>query len=332
MDQNLYNVHTEIIDSTSLTTEFTQSVDLRSSHSQENFWFLSNEQHVNLPEKTFSRDAQIQSINTIREHLTALTKCNAWNVIKEQLSETIKTNVTKMIKEYYETIFQEIDHFKKKKEIFRKRIDETFEDNRSQTQRLSSGKSSDISIDTKNERMKMELSSFGIRSLISTVLLLIRSAEKHDPSLVDEILVFATELTRQLPVKCLSSYKIDPSWIKSLEPLIVYMNGLSTRSNPSLVGQAQMILLSMAMAKGSLKDLLPLIMFFFVDKNSTYRVAHLFRRWNEDLSENLQAKQIDSGKKIKISNVKKTRLFISNRKSFIDLFELFTNDQSLSIR
>ncbi|CAF1319385.1 unnamed protein product, partial [Rotaria sordida] len=53
----------------------------------------------------------------------------------------------------------------------------------------------------KAERQAQQLSYFAIQSLTSILLILIKSAEKHDPTIVQQILTLASQLCEQMPMK-----------------------------------------------------------------------------------------------------------------------------------
>ncbi|CAF3851995.1 unnamed protein product [Rotaria sordida] len=84
----------------------------------------------------------------------------------------------------------------------------------------------------KAERQAQQLSYFAIQSLTSILLILIKSAEKHDPTIVQQILTLASQLCEQMPMKCLSFATNGTFLVKSLKPLTTYISDLSSQEDP----------------------------------------------------------------------------------------------------
>ncbi|CAF4062542.1 unnamed protein product [Rotaria sordida] len=132
---------------------------------------------------------------------------------------------------------------------------------------------------------------FAVRSLTSLLLILIKSAEKNDPIIVEELLTLAIQLCDQMPMNCFNSSDlsaiIDSHWFKSLQPLINYMNELSLSTNTMMANKAMKILLSFSIAKASFKDILPILRKLVFNKVHVYNVRRLFFRLNNSLVKTL---------------------------------------------
>ncbi|CAF2482079.1 unnamed protein product [Rotaria sp. Silwood2] len=143
----------------------------------------------------------------------------------------------------------------------------------------------------KNEFQFQKLSFFGLQTLTSILLMLIRSAEKNDPRIVDQILRLASELCEQIPVKCLSSSVLSPAinnlLCKSLKPLTIYINELYLSEDQIVAKHAVKILLSISIAKASLKDILPILYKLIFNKDDVYDIRGLLLQMNDGLIETI---------------------------------------------
>ena len=162
-------------------------------------------------------------------------------------------------------------------------IDSEDSDDRDQAEKLVKQKQ------RKAEFQTRQVSYFAIQSLTSILLILIKSAEKTDPAIVQVILTSANQLCQQMPMKCLTLSNTTP-WngtflVTSLRPLTNYINELSLTNDSMIAKQALQIQLSFAIAKGSLKDLLNILSKLIFDSVNVYPVQGLFAQLNDSLTE-----------------------------------------------
>jgi hypothetical protein len=157
---------------------------------------------------------------------------------------------------------------------------------------------------TINDR-DQQLSYFAIQSLTSILLILIKSAEKNDPTIIHQILILTGQLCEQLPMECLSSE--NTLLFKSLEPLTNYINELSLSTDSILLKQIIQIRLSFSIAKGSFKDLLPLLNELIFNTTEIYNVQSLIIQMNNFLTETINEyeKNNNNGEETTDSNPEK---------------------------
>ncbi|CAF4710126.1 unnamed protein product [Rotaria sp. Silwood1] len=133
-----------------------------------------------------------------------------------------------------------------------------------------------------------QLSFFGVQSLISMLLILLKSVQKYDSTIVHQMLSLTNQLVEQIPLHYLSSdvYKRSSNLFKSLKPLTNYINELSiqTENDPIAANQSIKILLNFSVIKGSLKDVLPLIRKLIFNTTDIYDIRKLFVILNKDLT------------------------------------------------
>ncbi|CAF3581442.1 unnamed protein product [Rotaria sp. Silwood1] len=136
-----------------------------------------------------------------------------------------------------------------------------------------------------------QVSCFSIQSLTSLLIILIKSAEKNDPTIVQELLTLAIQLCDQIPINSFKSSELSPiidnHWLESLKPLTSYINELSLSKNVMMANKAMKILLSFSIAKASFKDILPILGKLIFNKANVYDVRRLFIRLNHVLTKAL---------------------------------------------
>ncbi|CAF3090364.1 unnamed protein product [Rotaria sp. Silwood2] len=133
-----------------------------------------------------------------------------------------------------------------------------------------------------------QLSFFAVQSLISMLLILLKSVQQYDSTIVHQMLNLTNQLVEQIPLHYLSSdvYKRSSNLFKSLKPLTNYINELSiqTEVDPIAANQSIKILLNFSVIKGSLKDVLPLIRKLIFNTTDIYDIRKLFVVLNKDLT------------------------------------------------
>ena len=240
------------------------------------------------PTKAFSNKQILEFENDwtkrLRRHLVALTKCSSWEEMNNQFNQKFILNIMVDIKEQMT---------KNNDEVLARTL--YFSDLETALKSKLKGDANllfPIFEQTSNDVTfpKDQLFYFAIESLTSILLILIKSAEKTDPTLIDQILSLTEQLSQQLPIKSLSS--TNQLLFKSLEPLINYISQLS---NDSIFSKrTTKILLSLAVAKGSLKDLLVLFNNLILNTTDTFNVHILLQQINNYLSQNLIDKKFQS--------------------------------------
>ncbi|CAF1105332.1 unnamed protein product [Rotaria sordida] len=141
----------------------------------------------------------------------------------------------------------------------------------------------ELSDDGNSKEMQLpELSHFIIQSLTSILIILIKSAEKNDPTIVHQILTLTSQLCEQIPAKCLSTG--DNLLSASLKPLTDYIYDLSFSKDSTVAKKAIKIRLGFSISQASFKHILPLLTNLIFITDDVYDVQGLFIRWNDDLT------------------------------------------------
>ncbi|CAF3976097.1 unnamed protein product [Rotaria sordida] len=147
----------------------------------------------------------------------------------------------------------------------------------------SNAANAELSDDGNSKEMQLpELSHFIIQSLTSILIILIKSAEKSDPTIVHQILTLTSQLCEQIPAKCLSTG--DNLLSASLKPLTDYIYDLSFSKDSTVAKKAIKIRLGFSISQASFKHILPLLTNLIFITDDVYDVQGLFIRWNDDLT------------------------------------------------
>ncbi|CAF3239336.1 unnamed protein product, partial [Rotaria sp. Silwood2] len=216
----------------------------------------------------------IQLIQQIQKDLSLLTHKADIMKINSDINKIFMTDVFPSISGQNENVDQSI-------------FDESFHDAPSDDT-IDNGDAQEPNVDKQEiERAKFhaqQVSYFSIQSLTSLLIVLIKSAEKNDPTFVEELLTLAIQLCDQIPMNSFKSSELSPvidnHWFKSLQPLTNYINELSLSKNVMMANKAMKILLSFSIAKASFKDILSILRKFIFNKVHVYNVRRLFIRLN----------------------------------------------------
>ena len=231
MGQQLFKSHLEIfnsikIDDTKLKSNLISSED---DGDDINFFvcpksMTENDDHhpILSSKKVFTKKNQDQ--------LFLLTKSITLEEIDTQINEILMKNVFIFIENCYKQTMQQIKDISENQK--RLQISLT---NKIQEEKLNN-KSIFYNKDKKKENKSQQLSYFAIQSLISILLILIKSVEKNDPTIIHQILTLTNQLCEQIPMKSLSSTNNSNFLFKSLKPLTNYINELSI-SNDSIISK-----------------------------------------------------------------------------------------------
>ncbi|CAF0773776.1 unnamed protein product [Adineta ricciae] len=207
-------------------------------------------------------------IKRIQNQLALLTKFTTSEEIETKINDLLTKDILARSENSYKSTIE--------------RIERRLELQTTLTKDLQSEKSTSI-----RNNDNQQLSYFAIRSVSSILLILIKSAQKHDPCIVDEILTLTSELCDELPMKCFTSSN-HRHLLKSLTPLISYIEQLLTSNDLNQARQVRIILLSFAIARGSFKDILSLLTEMIFDTVNTYRVGGILTQLSNGLRETIK--------------------------------------------
>lgn len=233
---------------------------------------------------------QTEYIKQIQNDLFLLTKSSRWEQINNDINEQFIQTILTSILDQNKTLIEE----QNTRSIYKQELQTSL------TTKMTNDKNLTLSIfaqssssdDTRNDEEKQEelISYFGLQSLISILLILIRSVEKNDPKVLEEILLLTNNLCEQLPMKCLSSK--TNLLFKSLEPFTNYIQMLSSSSTDDMISkQIIQIQLCFSIAKGSFRDILSLLSKLIFNTNQIYQVESLFIQMNNYLTKSLEKYQ-----------------------------------------
>ena len=252
------------------------------------------------------------SIRQIQNYLGVLTRSSELERIDTQIAEILMGNVLTYVTSCYKKAIEQIiknfqteqrlqisltNKFKKDNyaalSIFaQKSVDLSSENIDSLPGKTNSDGDQQLTIEQRKTRFQaQQVSYFAVQSLSSILLILIKSAEKNDPTIVHQILTLTSQLCEQIPMKCLSSPDNNSFLFQSLKPLTNFVNELSLSNDPILAKQAIRILLSFSVAKGSFGDILPILHKLVFDTIDIYNVRGLFIQLNNGITEAIDQRE-----------------------------------------
>ncbi|CAF5108014.1 unnamed protein product [Rotaria sp. Silwood1] len=248
--------------------------------------------------------AHIQLMKQIQEHLSLEIHLADVTKINSEINEILTTDVFPLVSIRYRETTEEMRAMAKEQEqlmlniYLKKNLEE--DENIDQSipvESLHNTFSEGIdtfAIKNKIEQNKLQIqqvSYFALRSLTSLLLMFIKSAEKNDPTFVQELLTLTIHLCDQIPMINFtasdSSPLIGKHWFQSLQPLTNYFHELSLSKNLIVANKSMKILLHFAIAKASFKDILTILRKLLFNKVHVYNVQRLFTRMNNCLIETL---------------------------------------------
>ncbi|CAF3840928.1 unnamed protein product [Rotaria sordida] len=239
-------------------------------------------------------------IKQIRNHLSLLTNTTEQIAINDEIDHILMKDIYELITNQYQRAMKDIQHiFNTKEELHRtikekldidKNIDEFISTVPYATTRVEEEKKIEVATTTSKQQQVdvgfQKFLGFSLQMLTSVLLILIRSAEKNDPSIINQILTLANQFCEQIPIERLSSSILSPTthnllW-KPLQPLTNYINELYLSEDQHVSNQSIKILLSISIAKGSLKDILSILKKLIFNKdNVVYDVRGLLLQMND---------------------------------------------------
>lgn len=296
MGQQLFKVDFEKND----VTETNDTMRSRSADEQIGFIFpWKIDRLLKTSVDTTNDDRLLNAENTlikqIRSAIFLLTNSKGATEIDIQIDQILIDDVCSFVENIYEKAMKETTEAWEEQQKLRtslsKKLKEEVDENRSifpANENLST---------SENVHNNQKLSYFALQSLASVLLILIKSAEKTDPAIVQQILSLASQLIEQVPIRYLSSSDYSNFLFQSLKPLRSYFEDLSLSSDVNFAGQATKILLHFSIARASFKELLPLLARLIFETNSHYDVRNLIDKLNNALSETAsEEKEQNTGK------------------------------------
>ena len=289
MGQQLFKAHLDTVEQTVLKQpEFDPDAILSNRTPDDISFFLPNKSAADLPSDASEANtarpiatAQIEYIKQIRQQLALLTQPSPWPVLDGE----VLTSLVDLHRSVVANMERDLTNRTQLQALLRQKFEA---DRQSETSIFAQP------LTVTSADQSQQLSYFAVQSLISILLVLIKSAEKNDPNLVQQILALAGQLCVQLPMKSLSSAKNSEFLFKSLKPLISYIQDLSLTSDPILAKQATIILLTFSVGKGSLQDILPLLCPLVFNTTDVYPAQGLCLQLNNGLAETLKTRETTS--------------------------------------
>ncbi|UJR32400.1 hypothetical protein I4U23_019862 [Adineta vaga] len=288
MDESLFQIHLNIDENISITSE-----TIASSVGKDDISYFfpvktTTDSIESNPEVQLTH-AQIECIKQIRDYLFTLTKSIPWENFDNEINTLLINTIQPSIIEYNNKLVELLEQHSEYKQKLQTTVTMKVQQDNSQNQSIlaqnfheDSNSTDDLQVQ-KDKFQSNQLSHFAIQSLISILLILIKSAEKHDSTIIQQILLLTGQLCEQLPMKCLLSK--TTFLYKSLEPLTNYIHELSSTTDKIISNQAMKILLSFSIAKGSFKDLLSLLKKLIFNTNDIYDVQGPIIQLNNGLTE-----------------------------------------------
>ena len=283
MGQQLYKAHLDTVEQTAQKpTEFNPDTILSNRTQDDISFLLPSKNATDLTSDTCDTSSsrptatsQLEYIKQIRQHLSLLTQTTVWNVLSDEV-------LSSLVNLHRSVLADTAANGDSRKQL-QVSLGEKFEQDRQSETPIFAQPLANAS-----SNRSEQLSYFALQSLASILLILIKSAEKHDPTLVQQIIALAGQLCVQLPMKSLSSSNHSALLFKSLKPIIDYIHELALTSDPILSKQATIILLTFSVAKGSLKDILPFLSTLLFDTTDVYPAQGLCMQLNNALTETLK--------------------------------------------
>ena len=279
MGQQLFKVNLNIDETAVVDSDTT----LSSADPNDISYFYSlesDESNNDYPISKFQR----KYTEEIRNSLSVLTKPIDWERLDTEIDDLLLNNIFKSIDEEKKKVKEDSESSLSYEQQFRiflmkkvkddNSINLIFEDNNDSDQ--EEGKAKDLS---------RQLAYLSTQSLMSIILILTKSAEKTDPTIIQYILTVVKQLCEQLPMKDISSTRY--SFFKSWQPLIDYIQELSLTTDSIISKQTIEILLRFFLAKRSFKDILSLLNRLIFNTTDIYNVQTLFIQLNNNLTKTI---------------------------------------------
>ena len=302
MGQQLFKVHQDTNDETQDDSNTILSI---SSKDDISFFFLSKPADIKTRSTELNNSDQLPEsqnklVKQIRSDLSLLTKLVQWERINNEINDILMNNVFNFTVDHSKKATEGINDRSTYKQCLHESVTQKLkDDNRADLPIFPlsfidspSENTTNLSIENdqqeqqKSKRQSEQLSYFAVQSLVSILLVLIQSAEKNNPTIIHQILALADQLCEQLPMKCLSSK--NNFLFKALKPLTNYIHELSSVTDPIIARQSMKILLTFSIAKGTLKDILPLLSKLIFNTDDIFNAKGLFLQLNCGLTKTMK--------------------------------------------
>ncbi|CAF3050511.1 unnamed protein product [Rotaria sp. Silwood2] len=225
-------------------------------------------------------------INQIRNYISVFSNLSGFNEFNMEIAEIIK-KMFDYISTTNTTLQNSMQSITNKQEQLKNSYDEKLKDDENEMAWIFS-ETLINSEKVSDEQQLRELSFFGVQSLITMLLMLLKSVHKSDSTIVHQMLNLTNQLAEQISLNSLSSnvYKRSDNLFKCLKPLNNYIQELSiqTEPDPIAANQSIKILLNFSVMQASFKDILPLIRKLIFNTNDVFDIRKLFVKLNKRLS------------------------------------------------
>ena len=301
MGQQLFKVDSETVDWSDVSFKLT---DISSESEQEdiNFFLPAETDETVTRSNEFDIDRSSSNSETIfieklRNRLFRLTHPYKLEQIHVNINHILMDEVFPSVNECYKSAVELIRNSLENQHQLQTSLTNKFHQDDNENQSIFSQSSVDESVEDETDQQANtadeQVFSIAIQSLTSILLLLIKSAEKHDPSLVQQIITLTSQLCERLPMGRSSSSRRNILLFGSLKPVVDFVTELSLSTNQIIATAAIKILLSFSIAQASFKEILPLLARLIFDTDTIYDVRRLFVQLNNGLMQtiNQQEKQ-----------------------------------------
>ncbi|CAF3055967.1 unnamed protein product [Rotaria sp. Silwood2] len=322
MGQHLSIVNQQIVDWTNEDEMALDSNSITFANGKENInLFLSmktlsdpstNQTQYNSNNQMLSSERSL--IKQIQNHLLLLTKTHEFTETNTKVNKILMENSFVLVADHYRKALQEIKTIFDKQQQLQKSLRKKLGNDNNTNECIFAESFAESSVTNKNilltetttsihgaqtstveEEMQQKaeietqkFSYFAIQLLTSLLLVSIKANERIDSSIATQIIILASQLFEQIPIRFLSSFELSANsnnlMFKSLKPLINYINELSLSTDPILAAQAVQILLKFSIAQASFHDLLPIISKLIFNTTDIYNVRYLFGQLNNSLT------------------------------------------------
>ena len=301
MGQQLFKVNLERVNLTETDeTTVVSRLTLSNNEKDDITFFYFNESN------DIVRNDHQMAGSQIRDHLSQFTTTNELTEIDTELYKILTETVFPFVDKYYKEAIKEIKNTLERQVKLKRNLVSLLKEEESGKNLTFGSNDNFISNENNNDREKKQLNNkklsyIAIESLISILLTLIKSAEKHDSAVVNQILSLADQLCEQIPAKYLLFFNQDKLLLKHLNPLVEYIEQLSLSSDSIVAKKTIKILLRFSIATGSFKGILPLLSKLVFDLSNTYDLKILFEQLNNCFTESVD--QLEKQKQQKTSSL-----------------------------
>ena len=248
------------------------STDISSDNEQENIHFFFPAE----TDETTASDTESLFIDKIRQSLFRLTHANELEQIDAEINHILVDEILPPVNEYYEKAIKKLQFDLENQHQFYASLTNKFQEDEDDNQPV-------IDESVEDEPGNEQVSSFAIQSFASIVLLLIKSAEKTDPTIVQQVVTLTSQLCEKLPMMSSSALSVTSLLFRSLQPARDFFHELLLRNDPIVAKAATKILLNFAIAQSSFKEMLPLLARLMFDTETVYDIRRLFLQLNKAL-------------------------------------------------